>query len=503
WATAATNVQTAIDATIPADEVWVESGVYTPAGTDRTQSFILKSDVGIYGGFNGTESEREARDPNPASNGSVLSGDLNGDDGANFANSGENSYHVLIGTGVDSNAVLDGFTVRGGTANGSTPHDRGGGLLCDGSGSPTIRNCHFLSHRAIDGGAAFYDSAHPLFKNCLFADNQANRAAGIYNASASHATFVNCVFQGNRASLNQGGGLFIGNNAFPQLINCTFSDNFAQFAGAGIHVNASAQPALFNCIIWSNQSAFGPLVPQTSINPINATVSYDHCLIQNYNLTGEGSGNFDGTDPGNTPLFLSPTDLRLLAGSPGIDVGNNAANTCTNDLSHNPRVVDAIIDLGAYEFTILSAYDLWAASNGLNGADADACADPNNDGYINLWHFAHDLDPNGDGSKDGKFRIRVLSQGTNTWFTYTFPVRTGAVFGGAPAQTATADSAVYSIDAGLNLQTFDQAVMEVVPAESGGMPGLSGGWEYRTFRLTSDAADIPKGFIGVRVDKSP
>ena len=43
----------------------------------------------------------------------VLSGDLNGDDGPNFANNGENSYHVVTGSGIDETAILDGFTISG------------------------------------------------------------------------------------------------------------------------------------------------------------------------------------------------------------------------------------------------------------------------------------------------------------------------------------------------------------------------------------------------------
>jgi uncharacterized protein YrzB (UPF0473 family) len=60
------------------------------------------------------------------------------------------------------------------------------------------------------------------------------------------------------------------------------------------------------------------------------------------------------------PLFVSqpdfntaPTtsgDLRLLSCSPAIDIGNNAENSGAEDLDGNPRIVNSIIDLGAYEF---------------------------------------------------------------------------------------------------------------------------------------------------------
>ena len=60
----------------------------------------------------------------------ILSGDLNGDDGPDFANNGENSYHVFYhpaGTDLDSTAILDGFTVTGGNADGSLPTTKAAG----------------------------------------------------------------------------------------------------------------------------------------------------------------------------------------------------------------------------------------------------------------------------------------------------------------------------------------------------------------------------------------
>jgi hypothetical protein len=48
----------------------------------------------------------------------ILSGDLNDNDGVGFANNLENSCHVVTGYGTDATAVLDGFAVYGGHASG-------------------------------------------------------------------------------------------------------------------------------------------------------------------------------------------------------------------------------------------------------------------------------------------------------------------------------------------------------------------------------------------------
>src|SRR4051794_31523633 len=88
WADAYTNVQEALAAT-SVGEIWVAKGTYYPdegtgiANNDRTASFNLKNNVALYGGFAGTETGRSQR--NWKTNVTVFSGDLQQDDGANFA----------------------------------------------------------------------------------------------------------------------------------------------------------------------------------------------------------------------------------------------------------------------------------------------------------------------------------------------------------------------------------------------------------------------------------
>jgi hypothetical protein len=95
WGNACT-LQYALGLAVSGDEVWVSAGTYHPtSGTDRTISFVLISGVGVYGGFNGTESARQDRDP--SANVTILSGDI-----GTIGNSADNSYHVVTGSGTDA-----------------------------------------------------------------------------------------------------------------------------------------------------------------------------------------------------------------------------------------------------------------------------------------------------------------------------------------------------------------------------------------------------------------
>ncbi|MEW6007275.1 MAG: choice-of-anchor Q domain-containing protein [bacterium] len=51
------------------------------------------------------------------------------------------------------------------------------------------------------------------------------------------------------------------------------------------------------------------------------------------------------------PLFVSPTDFHLQPTSPCIDAGSNTAPALPpTDKDGNPRIVNGIVDMGAYEY---------------------------------------------------------------------------------------------------------------------------------------------------------
>jgi hypothetical protein len=213
WANAYTDLQSALNPGIANSEVWVASGVYSPGATTGS-SFPLRDDIGIYAGFAGTETARAQRAIN--GNPTVLTGV-------------GISYHVVTAVDVASTAVLDGFTVTGGMANGASSDDRvGGGIFLDKS-NPRLANLMVTGNRAGQGGAFRSEGGSPSFANVTVAFNVATNGAGGSIVEGS-PTFTNVTFVGNRAT-TVGGGL--SNN----LASLTFTDvafigNHASFGGA-------------------------------------------------------------------------------------------------------------------------------------------------------------------------------------------------------------------------------------------------------------------------------
>ena len=337
WADASGDLQSQINLA-GAQQVWVATGTYKPGppnNTNRGISFAMRPSVAVYGGFAGTETTLSQRLlGNPLT--TILSGDI-----GTTLNNTDNSYHVFNNPpGLTSTAVLDGFLITSGNANGSSsPDDGGGGMLNNGNGagntcSPLIRNCLFIYNRAANQGGAIYNAG--------------------YTSGTSNPTLINCAFQSNY-SANRGGAICndgsIGGSNSPSLTNCSFQGNSAASGGAMYNVGfqGSSRPVLTNCVVWNNGGAI------TFNNGPGASITTSYSLFES-SVTGysPGTGNLTTT----TTPFVSTTDTQLRCGSTAINAGDPTTTTATVgsiDLAGNPRFVNGgtgtpdRIDMGAYE----------------------------------------------------------------------------------------------------------------------------------------------------------
>jgi len=244
-------------------EIRVAQGIYKPdQGTgitpgDRTSAFQLINGVTIKGGYAGFgEPDPNARDV--ALYQTILSGDI-----GTLSDKRDNCYHVFYhpeGLNLDNTAILEGFTITGGNANGDWPHYCGGGMY-NYKSSPTVEACTFIDNSAIGGGGMYNENGSPTITNCRIAQNMATTywgmGGGILLTRYASPTIRNCTISGNIATF-QGGGIYTADGAYPTIINSNISGNYVigpdANVGGGIVVGSYGHLRMSNCIISGNSS---------------------------------------------------------------------------------------------------------------------------------------------------------------------------------------------------------------------------------------------------------
>lgn len=308
WADAFTDLQNGIDLAVPGIEVWVAEGTYVP-GASRSDSFVPKIGVRVYGGFVGGETIRQQR--NFFDHATILSGEI----GSTAAT--DNCYHVVRAEASNTTAMLNGLTITRGYANGGSIDNDGGGVRARGGGV-TLANVTILDNYATTGGGVMVNLGGTVKAyNSSFINNQAPgfEGGGYYGstASAQPLTLVNCVFTGNSAW--RGGGISLTSVGLqPELINLSLSGNSAAGEGGGIYVNTTTPFTIHNSILWGN----------TGPNPQISAYAGLGWPIVNYSII-QGGWTHGGTHIVDTDPSFADAALRLNLDSPAIDAGDSTA----------------------------------------------------------------------------------------------------------------------------------------------------------------------------------
>ncbi|NNF58763.1 MAG: hypothetical protein HKN04_11035 [Rhodothermaceae bacterium] len=238
WANAFAALQDALDAAVGPDyEIWVAEGVHYPdLGATHTDNnsferFELKSDVPLFGGFVGTETARDERNPDPNTNNTILSGDIGG---------GQQSRNVVYAENI-TGTVVDGFTVSG-ASNVGVPEqgavkaiaadqlflvnlrvveNAGVGIHIRGTSDVTLDHVEIADNGDIGIGVddiTTSDDATVLLVDSIIRGN--GDIGGVFGADAI-VTVINTLVSGHNAAGSKG----FTNSGLLTVQFCTFTDN--------------------------------------------------------------------------------------------------------------------------------------------------------------------------------------------------------------------------------------------------------------------------------------
>jgi hypothetical protein len=281
WATAATNIQDAIDAVYAAPKamVLVSNGVYAAGG--RAVYGTMTNRVAVYKPI------------------TVLS--VNGPDFTQIQ--GHQVPGTTNGNGaircvyLTNGAVLSGFTLKSGATRGvggiQTQEQNGGGVWCQ-SVSAVVTNCMVTGNSAYWSGGGAYGGT---LNNCTLTGNSAYDSGG----GAYSGKLNNCAVTGNSATY--GGGAYSG-----MLTNSTLTGNSASSYGGGAYSGT-----LNNCIVYFNSASFGA-------NYYDSTLTY--CCTTPLPASGAGNLSLD-------PQLASASHLSMFSPCRG---AGNAAYTSGVDI---------------------------------------------------------------------------------------------------------------------------------------------------------------------------
>jgi len=320
------SIQSGIDAAIAGDTVLVSAGIYYETID-----------------FGGKEITLLSADGEPS--GTFIDGNVSSGSVVSFI------------TGETNLSILDGFTIRNGSAT------SGGGVYIQ-SASPILRNCVISGNSATgSGGGIFIDSGTLTLENTTVTGNTSNSAGGGAYVRFSEGSLLNSTFENNSAV--NGGAVYVKDGSGDLLFtNVVVQGNSATASGGGVFDKAS------NIIV--GESAFTNNMANKgggwfSYGAGNATIS-NTTFVGNSVSEGGGAANIRSV---SIVSFIQCTfdtnvaddDCDGVGGSGAIDITSNSSVTLDNPTICVNLVCDVIEDFSGAQPTIIG--DISGCSSGL------------------------------------------------------------------------------------------------------------------------------------------
>ena len=378
WPAAATNIQDAVDAASPGDDLLVTNGIY------KTGSRTAMDDTPCRIVVDKPVTVRSVSGP-----GSTVI------EGYSLPGSFPWSLNSVRCAFLTNGAILAGFTLTNGSVHATSYLnliDSAGGAYCT-SASVILYNCVIINCAAyVGGGAQGGTFFHCLITNCVghigaggVYSGILDRCEVVWNTSDYFAGGL-YYCQATNCNISYNLGLFGGGAYGGSISQCTVFGNYAPteagfgggYGGGLDNVNA------YNSIIYYNVADAGG-------NDITLGGVISNCCSSSLPA---GFGNIT-----NEPVFIDdydfPGNFHLQSNSPCINAGNNALAPEPTDLDGRPRIVGSKVDIGPYEFQGADTNNFltWLWHYDLPTDISSDSADPDGDGMNNWQEWKADTIP--------------------------------------------------------------------------------------------------------------
>lgn len=217
-------------------------------------------------------------------------------------------------------------------------------------------NFHHNNGQSAVGGAVSLDSCAVSIDRCRFEYNYGINGAGLYLIRSNdwECSITNSLFATNTSG-HFGGGLAISDSS-PFVSNLTVVNNHSIGVNCGgIFFYQHSAPVVMNCIVYgnTNNSLIDRPIQMWSWTYDGYAPEFHNCLVQfgldnisNHEVVTVFENCLD-----DDPLF-DDEHFHIGEDSPCFNAGSPETPTEvleSLDLEGNPRVVDGMIDIGAYE----------------------------------------------------------------------------------------------------------------------------------------------------------
>ena len=402
------------------DEIWVKGyenitgHIYkAPKG-----GFVLRSGVAMYGGFAGTETNKNVlptgRHKYQMKYQTALVADIDTNDKASQQliiypendTRTDNATHVLtLQMGVTQNntndgskpTIVSGFLIAAGNASGAntSANGRGGGIYVvnnsndNNAGSRYFRisQCNFANNYGMRGGAIYVDNSctnpQSAISYCSFFDNVAGKRGTSENEGGGMwidgtATVYNCNINNNT-----NGGIRLSNTS--KIVNCSVIANTVSAvdlttAGAS---GSNGGGAVYNTVLWHSTA-----LSKQDTRPAFYSCAFPEVKVTNSDNNTDDNGNVwisnenHGTEPApwfkqsavtqgydfsfssnlkqlySTAFTFEETSALLNKGKLEYYTNlivNATLETASTDIMGRTRYQTNTIDIGAYEYARMKA----------------------------------------------------------------------------------------------------------------------------------------------------